>query len=80
MNSYEPEKLIDGKEIQHIRVDLEINQAGLAKEMGIAIATLSRIENNKSRMSRPYYKLLMFSVREIERRTGRKVSYKFKDV
>ena len=74
-----PERLIDGKDIRHMRIDLEIDQAELAKEMGIAAATLSRIENNKSSMSRPYYKLLRYTIRSIEERTGKNVSYVFKE-
>ena len=74
-----PERLIDGKDIRHMRIDLEIDQAELAKEMGIAAATLSRIENNKSLMSRPYYKLLRYTIRSIEERTGKNVSYVFKE-
>lgn len=62
-----------------MRIDLEIDQADLAKEMGIAVATLSRVENNKSAMSRPYYKLLKYTIRSIEQRTGKVVSYTFKD-
>jgi transcriptional regulator with XRE-family HTH domain len=71
------EVMIDGKDIQHIRIDLELEQSELAQAMGIATATLSRIENNKNPMSRPYYRLLRYTVRDIERLTGRKCQYEF---
>jgi len=74
---YQLEKFIDGKDIKHIRIDLDLDQADLAREMGIATATLSRIENNKNLMSRPYYKLLRYTVQDIERRTGKKCNYQF---
>lgn len=73
------EKLIDGKDIRHIRVDLDIKQSELAQRMGIATATLSRIEKGRNLMSRPYYKLLMYVVHDLEAERHVKVSYVFKD-
>ena len=74
------QKFIDGKDIRHIRIDLDLDQADLAREMGIATATLSRIENNKNLMSRPYFKLLRYTVNEIETRAGKKCNYKFAEI
>jgi transcriptional regulator with XRE-family HTH domain len=48
-------RFIDGKDIRHIRVDLDLSQAALAKAMGVAPATLSRIKQNLTTISRPYY-------------------------
>ncbi|MFH0988486.1 MAG: helix-turn-helix transcriptional regulator [bacterium] len=73
-------KLIDGKEIKHIRIDLDINQVYLAERMGITPATLSRIENNHHKMSRPYYKLFKYVLKEIIAEKKIKYSLKFKEV
>jgi predicted transcriptional regulator len=72
------EKFIDGKDIKHILVDLEMVQSEFAKEMGIAAATLSRIIRGRCVMSRPYYKLLIYTVKDLEQRLGKKVTHEFK--
>ena len=74
------EVLIDGRSIRHIRVDLDLDQAELARLMGVSPATLSRIENGKSVMSRPYYYLLRYTIREVEARTGKRTTFVFQDV
>lgn len=76
----EMEKFIDGKDIQHILVDLELSQAELAAEMGIAAATLSRIITGKCVMSRPYYKLFVYTVKDLQERTGRTVGYSLRSI
>lgn len=74
------EKFIDGKDIQHVPVDLEMSQAELAAEMGIAAATLSRIITGKCVMSRPYYKLFVYTVKDLQERTGRTVGHSLRSI
>jgi transcriptional regulator with XRE-family HTH domain len=74
-----PDKMIDGKDIKKMCIDLNIKQGYLAKRMGIAPATLSRVTNGKNLLSRPYYILLRYVIRDIEKETKIKCLYEFKD-
>ena len=58
---------MDGKELKKLRIDLEIDQQDLAKEMSVSAATVSRWENNQTRMTPAHEKLLGFIVEKIKR-------------
>ena len=72
-----PEKFIDGTAIRHVLVDLNMTQAEIAKEMGVAAATISRIVSGRCVMTLPYYKLFCYTVRELEVKFGKKVNVKY---
>jgi transcriptional regulator with XRE-family HTH domain len=60
-------------------IDLDIRQSYLAKKMGVSPATLSRVAKGRNVLSRPYYILLRYVIRDIEKKAGKKCIYRFTD-
>jgi DNA-binding transcriptional regulator YiaG len=61
---------MEGKELKKLRIDLEVDQKELAERLGVSVGTVSRWENNQTRMTPAHEKLLSYIVKEIKKEKG----------